>query len=45
MWINIILAWSANYLIVYTAVANKCDAYHGVTFAMTETTAYVPVVF
>ena len=37
--INFILTWSANYAIVFTAVANQ-----GATFAITDTKLYVPVV-
>ena len=37
--VNLILSWSANCVIVYTKVPNQ-----GVTFTITETRAYVPVV-
>ena len=37
--INLILTWSANYLIVSTDVVNQ-----GATFALTETKLYIPVV-
>ena len=37
--VNLILTWSANYVIVYTNVANQ-----GVTFEITETNLYVPEV-
>ena len=37
--INLILTWSANFVIVYTSVANQ-----GATFTITETTLCVPVV-
>ena len=37
--INLILTWSANCVIVSTAVANQ-----GATFAITDTKRYVPVV-
>ena len=37
--VNLILTWSANYVIVYTNVANQ-----GATFAITEANLYVPVV-
>ena len=37
--INLILTWSANYVMVHTDVANQ-----GTTFAITETKLYVPVV-
>ena len=37
--INLILKWSANCVMVYTSVANQ-----GVTFAITETKLFVPVV-
>ena len=37
--INLILTWFSNSVIVYTNIANK-----GVTFAITETKLYVPVV-
>ena len=37
--INFILTWSADFVIVYTDVVNQ-----GVTFAITETKRYVPVV-
>ena len=37
--VNLILTWSANYVIVYPNVANQ-----GATFEITETNLYVPVV-
>ena len=37
--VNLILTWSANFVIVYTSVANK-----GATFQITETNLYVSVV-
>ena len=37
--VNLILNWSANCVIVYTDVTNQ-----GVTFSITETKLYVPVV-
>ena len=37
--VNLILNWSANCVLVYTDVANQ-----NVTFAITETKLYVPVV-
>ena len=37
--INLILTWSANWVIVYTNVANQ-----GATFTITETKLCVPVV-
>ena len=39
MFINLILTWSANCVIIYTNVANPNP-----TFAVTETKLYVPVV-
>ena len=39
MWINLILNWSANCVIIYTNVANQNPA-----FEITETKLYVPVV-
>ena len=37
--VNLILTWSANYVILYPNVANQ-----GATFEITETNLYVPVV-
>ena len=37
--VNLILTWSANYVIVYNDVANE-----GATFAKTATKLYVPLV-
>ena len=37
--INLIMTWSANCLVVFTAVANQ-----GATFAITDTKRYVPVI-
>ena len=37
--VNLILTWSANYVIVSTNVANQ-----GTTFTITKTKLYVPVV-
>ena len=36
--VNLILAWCANFVIVYTVAANQ-----GATFAITEAKLYVPV--
>ena len=37
--VELILDWSANYVIIYTNVANQVP-----TFTITETNLYVPVV-
>ena len=37
--VNLILTWSADYVIIYTDVANQIP-----TFKITETNLYVPVV-
>ena len=37
--VNLILTWSADFVIIYTNVANQVPA-----FAITETNLYVPVV-
>ena len=37
--VNLILTWSANYVIVYNDVANE-----GATFAKTATKLYIPLV-
>ena len=37
--VNLVLTWSADYVIIYTDVANEIP-----TFKITETNLYVPVV-